>query len=190
VSAFSQFVEALRAELPARRKLVDSLAEAHADDAVGLMRDFIERSLLSHPRLCQMWADALGVAYVNPFNVELPGEPGAPLPLAIARQARAVVLNSLRGTATVALATPEDARLVASLAKALNREISPVYSHPSEISAILDLHFGAEEALAGSLQQVCDHWPTLEGGREISTLRTWPSSSSPRPSPSCSTASC
>lgn len=167
MSPFAQFVEALRKLLPEQRRLLDQLAEHNADAPFALMTALTERGLLSHLRLCQLWADSLGVAHVNPFNVELPVGEGAQLAPDIARRAQAVVLNSLPTAATVAMVEPTNEKLIASLAKVLGREVSPVFAHPEEIEGILRLHFGDADELASTLQRVCDSLPTLEGGREI-----------------------
>lgn len=167
MTPFAQFIEAVRKLAPEHRRIIDQTAEQHADEPFAVMKVLVERGILTHGRGCQLWADSLGVAHVNPFNVELPVGEGAQLPPDIARRARAVVLNSLPTAATVAMVEPKNEKMVASLAKVLGREVSPVFAHPEEIEAILRLHFGDEDELASTLQRVCDSLPTLEGGREI-----------------------
>lgn len=164
---FGEFIAQLRLLLPDQRKLIDQLAELHPDAPFEVMRALIDRGLLLHGRLCQLWADCLGVAYVNPFNVDLPADPAAQLPAEIARRARAVVLMSLHDAATVAMVEPQDERLRVSLGKVLGRDVSAVFAHPEEIRAIQDVQFATEDQLAGSLERVRESLPTLEGGREI-----------------------
>jgi type IV pilus assembly protein PilB len=171
MTGMPQFLATVRQLLPAQKALIDSLAELHGAEPVKLMKELVDRSLLPHSRICQLWADSLGVAYVNPFNVELPSDEGLQLPADVARRAHAIVLNALGDAATVAMVDPTDQKLADSLGKVLGRTVSPVYSHPSEIDAILDIHFSSEKELSGSLQKVCDNWPTLEGGREIKTAQ-------------------
>ncbi len=163
----NEFVSQLRQLLPEHRKLIDQLADQHPQDPFAVMRVLVERGLMLHTRLCQLWADCLGVAYVNPFNVDLPADPAAQLPPEIARRARAIVLMSLNEAATVAMVDPTDQRLRTSLGKVIGREVSAVFAHPEEIRAIQDVQFATEDHLAGSLERVCEKLPTLEGGREI-----------------------
>lgn len=162
-----RFVEALRQIVPQNRRLIDQTVEQYGDDPFPLMKLLVEKTLVSHRRLCQLWADCLGVAHVNPFNVELPFGEGAQLPADLARRARAVVLNTLGNTATVALVDPTNEKLIASLAKMLGKEVSPVFAHPDEIEGIIQLHFQDKDELQGSLEKVFDTLPTIEGGREI-----------------------
>jgi len=171
MTPFAQFIDMLRRIAPEHRRRIDQLAEQHDGQPLAVMQQVVESGICSQARACQLWADCLGVAHVNPLNVELPVGEGVQLPADVARRARAVVLNTLPHAATVAMAEPTDEKIVASLAKVLGREISPVFAHPEEIDAILRLHFGAPEDLAGSLQRVCDALPTLAGGREIRDAR-------------------
>jgi type IV pilus assembly protein PilB len=167
MSASVDFLHTLQQALPAHRKLLDVIAETHAGAPDRLLQETIDRGWLPHARACQLWADALGVAYVNPFNVELPSDPAGQLPQEVARRVCAVVVGFLAEGATVAMGDPADAAKIASLTKILGRPVSPVFAHPSEIGAVLDMHFGGEAVLAGNLAEVCQQWPALEGGREI-----------------------
>jgi type II secretory ATPase GspE/PulE/Tfp pilus assembly ATPase PilB-like protein len=167
VSTFARFIDRLHRILPDQLSLIEKLAAQYRDEPFAVMHGLTERHLISHAKVCQAWGDSLGVAYVNPFEVQLPTGDGNQLPQEVATIAKAIVLNSLEDAARVGMATPQNTRLVASFQKILGREISPVFSHPDEISAVLDLHFTNEKTLAASLQKACENLPVLEGGREL-----------------------
>jgi type IV pilus assembly protein PilB len=164
MSAVDRFLEQVRRHCPDQRKLVDLLAAQEGGDPFRLLRACVEKGLLTHLRACQLWADSLDVAYVNPFNVELPSGPASQLPQDMARKARAIVLNVLEDTATVAMAEPLDERLRAALGKVLGRQVSAVFAHPDEIAAVTDLHFSGEEQLAAQLDRACGTGPRLADG--------------------------
>ena len=167
MSAFETFLKQLAGQLPEHQRLIFKIADKHDNDPFPMMQDLVDKGLSNQAQLCQLWSNAIGFAYVNPFNVELPTEEPEQLPKEIARMAKAIVLNSIADAATVAMVTPSDSRLCASLGKVLQREVSPVFAHPDEIEAILDLHFADEKSLESSLKRACDNLPNLEGGREI-----------------------
>ena len=157
----------MKQALPDQLQLLDKLGHAHFDDHLSIIREISKRHLLPHSRLCQLWGDGIGKAYVNPFEVQIPDGEGFQLPRKVVSIAQAIVLHTLDDTATVGMATPDNKRLIASFRKILGREISPVFAHPDDITAVIDLHFTNEQTFAASLQKTCDNLPTLEGGREI-----------------------
>ena len=167
MSAFTDFVGRLHAILPDQIPFITKLSERYPGQQFEVMKTLTDKHLISHSKICQAWGDSLGVAYVNPGELQLPSGDGKQLPREVATIAKAIVLNSLDSAVTVGMANPETARLVSSFQKILGREVSPVFSHPDEISAAIDLHFTNEKTLAASLQKACDDLPVLEGGREI-----------------------
>ena len=169
MSSVETFLESLRRLVPAQTQLIDARAALHKEEPMRLLKDLMERSVLPKARLCQLWADTLGVAYVNPTTVAIPTDGFEQLPVDIARRVGAIVLNSLGDTVTVALADPVNARQIESLAKILGKQISPVFAHPDEITTVIDMYLGAEGNIAANLQSVCDQLPGMIGAREIKT---------------------
>ena len=148
MSAFAGFIKRLNKALPDQLQLIEKLSQRHVEDPLAIIKEITERHLLPHTRICQLWGDSIGKAFVNPFEVEIPSGEGDQLPRKVATIAHAIVLNTLDDTATVGMATPDNDRLIASFRKILGREISPVFSHPDDIAAIIDLHFTNEQTLA------------------------------------------
>ncbi|HKB56381.1 MAG TPA: ATPase, T2SS/T4P/T4SS family [Lacunisphaera sp.] len=169
MSNVETFLESLRRLVPAQTQVIDARAALLKGEPMRLLKDLMERSVLPKARLCQLWADTLGVAYVNPTTVAIPTDGFEQLPVDIARRVGAIVLNSLGDTVTVALADPVNARQIESLAKILGKQISPVFAHPDEITTVIDMYLGAEGNIAANLQSVCDQLPGMIGAREIKT---------------------
>jgi len=163
------FLEALRKLVPAQRAHIEASAAAAKDDPIRLIKELAERSVLHKARLSRLWADTLGVAYVNPTTVEIPTDGFEQLPIDIARQVEAVVLNTLGDSVTVGMADPLNVRKVESLGKILGKNISPVFAHPDEINTVIDMYLGTAGNIAANLQSVCDQLPGLTGAREIKT---------------------
>lgn len=167
MSALDTFLASVRAAAPAQATLVTSRAEQLQAEPLRLLSDLAEKSVLPRGRLCQLWADALGVAYVNPLNLAVPTDEFEQLPVDIARRTGAVVLNSLGDTVTVAMSDPLNQRQVESLAKILGRNVSPVFAPPDEIATVIDMYLGHEGNAATSLQNLCAQLPGMLGVREI-----------------------
>jgi type II secretory ATPase GspE/PulE/Tfp pilus assembly ATPase PilB-like protein len=169
VNNFKAFIESVRHAAPAQVPLIDSRAELLGADPMRLLTDLVERQVLEKPRLYQLWADSLGVAYVSPTSVAIPTDNYEQLPVDIARRVGAIVLNSLGDSVTVALADPQNTRTIDSLRKILGKNISPVFAHPDEIRTVVDMYLGAEGNIAINLQSLCTQLPALLGAREINS---------------------
>lgn len=170
MNSVDTFIESVRHAAPDRAQLVDSRASLLKTDPMRLLADLAEREILDRTRLSQLWADSLGVAYVNPTSVAVPTDAFEQLPVDIARRVTAIVLNSLGDSASVAMADPQNTRQIESLAKILGKNISPVFSHPDEIRTVIDMYLGSEGNIAANLDSVCAQLPGLIGAREIKTV--------------------
>jgi len=169
MSSVEEFLAALRQQVPTQSALIDARADLLRSDPMKLLTDLRERFVLPKGRLYQLWADTLGVAYVNPTTVVIPSDGFDQLPVDIARRVGAIALNSLGDTVTVAMGDPLNTKNIESLAKILGRNISPVFAHPEEVSTAIDMYLGAEGNIAANLQSVCDQLPGMIGAREIKT---------------------
>ncbi len=161
------FLASVKQAVPAQASLIDARALVLRADPMRLLRDLLERGVLPRARLSQLWADSLGVAYVNPLNVAIPTDEFEQLPVDIARRVGAVVLNSLGDNVTVAMSDPLNKRQIEPLAKILSRNVSAVFALPDEISTVIDMYLGAEGNLTANLQNLCAQLPSLLGAREI-----------------------
>ena len=164
-----EFLAAVRRQAPAQLQLIDSRANLLKAEPMRLLSDLMERGVLPKGRLCQLWADSLGVAYVNPTTVAVPTDGFEQLPVDIARRAGAVALNSIGDGVTVAMGDPLNTKQVESLGKILGKTVSPVFAHPDEIATVIDMYLGSEGNIAINLQSVCDQLPAMIGAREIKT---------------------
>ena len=139
MSNVGKFIESLRQQVPTQTAVIDARAVLLKADPMKLLTDLKERFVLPKGRLFQLWADTLGVAYVNPTTVVIPTDGYDQLPVDIARRLEAIALNSLGDTVTVAMRDPLNTKQIESMAKILGRNISPVFAHPEEISTAIDM---------------------------------------------------
>ena len=167
MSHVEEFLEAVRQNAPAQKHVIDSRAVLLRDEPLRLLKDLVERAVLPKGRLYQLWADSLGVAYVNPLNVVVPSDGFEQLPEDIARRVIAVVLNSLDNAVTVAMADPLNTRQIESIGKILGKSVSAVFAPPEEIETVIGMYLGSEGNIAANLESVCKQLPGMSGAREI-----------------------
>lgn len=133
----------------ARAKL-SALALQH-ENPLDLLQVLIDQKLLLKEDACRIWGDYLGIAYVDVLASGITVEAVKQIPLEIARKARAIGLYVIDGVLTVALATPEDARLVRRLEQIAGIPISPVFCLPCEIDDAMSIIYATERSITNSI---------------------------------------
>lgn len=121
---------------------------------IELVQALIDEKLLPKEDACKLWADSIGVAYVDPFASVITDEAVERIPVEIARKTRAIGLYLVHGVITVAMATPEDADLVKRLSQIAQLPVSPVFALPREIDDSIAIHYCTEKNLEDSLSEL------------------------------------
>jgi type II secretory ATPase GspE/PulE/Tfp pilus assembly ATPase PilB-like protein len=148
------FVEALKA-LPLfdYEQEVDALVEQHGV-SLQMVREVVERKYAAKDDVCRLWADGMGVAYVDPFASLITDEALEKIPVEIAKKAQAIGLYAINGVLTTAMAKPDDVELVKRLGQIAQMPISPVFSLPHEIDDAIVIHYSSDKNLEESLAEL------------------------------------
>jgi type II secretory ATPase GspE/PulE/Tfp pilus assembly ATPase PilB-like protein len=132
---------------------VRNLAEHHADSP-ELVQAVIDAKLVSKDDACRFWADAMNVAYVDPFVSVITDEAIEKIPLEVAKKTRAIGLYIFNGVLTVAMSSPDDQETVKRLGQIARIPVSPVFALPREVEDSIAIHYSNEERLEDSLGQL------------------------------------
>jgi type IV pilus assembly protein PilB len=132
---------------------VEPLLQRCGGATLEFMEELIDREYLSKNRACKMWADGLGVAYVNPLIAVVTPDAIQRVPVEIARKGQLVGLYVINNVLTVAMAKPQDRRLVKQLEAIANIEISPVFAPPREINHAIELYYRTQENVLEDIEQ-------------------------------------
>ncbi|MBC7368637.1 MAG: type II/IV secretion system protein [Undibacterium sp.] len=148
------FVERLRAlpNFDFKTELADLVAR-HGD-GVELLQSVINDKLASKDEACRFWADAMNVAYVDPFASTITDEAVEKIPAEVAKKAKAIGLYIIDGVLTTAMAAPGDADLVKRLSLIAQIPVSPVFAMPREIEDAIAIHYSTEKNLEDSLNEL------------------------------------
>ena len=150
----SQFLESVR-----RRPDFDfvqelaTLVERHGV-SLELLQTLIDERILPKDDACKLWADSLGVAYVDPFTSVITDEAVEKIPVEIAKKTKAVGLYVLNGVLTVAMANPGDADLVKRLSQIAQIPLSPVFALPREVEDAIAIQYCTEKNIEESLSEL------------------------------------
>lgn len=132
---------------------VEPLLQRCGGSTLEFMEELIDREYLSKNKACKMWADGLGVAYVNPLIAVVTPDAVQRVPVEIARKGLLVGLYVINDVLTVAMAKPTDNRLVKQLEAIANIEISPVFAPPREINHAIELYYRTQENVLEDIEQ-------------------------------------
>ena len=132
------------------RAKLESLAVRH-ENPLDLLQALIDQKHLLKEDACRLWGDYLGIAYVDVLASSITVQAVKQIPLEIARKARAIGLYVIDGVLTVAMATPEDAKLVHRLEQIAGIAISPVFCLPCEIDDAMSIIYATERSITDSI---------------------------------------
>jgi type IV pilus assembly protein PilB len=127
---------------------------SHHGDTLALLQGVVDGKFLPKDDACRLWADALNVAYVDPFSSVITDEAVAKLPFEIAKKVRAIPLYILGEGITVAIATPDDADLIKRLSQIMQMLVSPVFALPRDIDDAIAIYYSTEEKLEQNLSEL------------------------------------
>jgi type IV pilus assembly protein PilB len=132
---------------------VATLAARHGE-SLQLLQAVIDEKFLTKDDACRYWADAMNVAYVDPFASVITDEAIEKIPSEVARKVKAIGLYVLNNVLTVAFASPNDPELVRRLGHIVQMPISPVFALPREIEDAISIHYCTEKGLEESRSEL------------------------------------
>ncbi|AOS46291.1 Type II secretion system protein E [Lacunisphaera limnophila] len=130
---------------------LESTGSNHGAGTLAHLQAIIDHKLLSKDEACRLWANSIGIAYVDVLASAITDEAVAKIPCAVAQKVTALGLYLIDGVLTVALATPADKELVRRLEQITQVTISPVFCLPCEIEDAVAIHYSTEKSLTDSL---------------------------------------
>lgn len=128
--------------------------EKQHGDGLRLLEAVVEGKLLGKDLACRLYADSLGIAYVDPFASLITEEAVATIPAEIAKKIRVIGLYVIDGVLTAALATPEDASAVKRLSLIIQMPVSPVFAMPRDIEDAIHIQYSNEKNLEEHLNEL------------------------------------
>lgn len=108
---------------------------------LGFLEEIIEKEFMSKGRACRLWADSIGCAYVNPLIAVVTTDAVQRIPLEIASKAKVIGLYVINNVLTVAMAQPQEKRLVKQIEAIANIEVSPVFAPPREVEHAIQIYY-------------------------------------------------
>lgn len=133
---------------------LDTTGKLHGSGTLGHLQAIIDARIMTKEDACRLWANSIGIAYVDVLASVITDEAVAKIPLPIARKIKAIGLYLIDGVLTVALGSPEDKDLLRRLEQIVQLPVSPVFCLPCEIDDAIAIQYSTEKTLSDSLTEL------------------------------------
>lgn len=146
-----------------------SLQDRHQRDHSGLLEEILDKGYCDRELIGELWAQSLGVAFVNPMSITINCEETKNIPIDMAKRILAIGLYQIDDCITMAMNDPTNRQLVESLERLLQFRVSPVYAHADDIEHAIEQHYHADLSFDEALRQLEAY---TEGMRQTEDDRT------------------
>lgn len=109
------------------------------------VEDTVLKGLIGKRQGGELWANTLGVAYLDPIQSVITEEALNMIPEEIARKAGVLPLYFLNNVLTISTSDPNNEELIRRLKFISGHSISPIFGFPSEIRDAIEIHYASEE---------------------------------------------
>ena len=133
---------------------LEETGKKHGPGTLTHLQAIIDQKILSKEESCRLWANSIGIAYVDVLASAITDEAVQTIPYPIAKKVKAIGLYLIDGVLTVALPSPEDRELVRRLEQIVQLPVSPVFCLPCEIDDAIAIQYCTEKTLNDSLAEL------------------------------------
>ncbi len=119
-----------------------------------LLERIIEQGIVPKDLACKLYADFLGIAYVDPFASLITDEAVQAIPAEIAKKVQAIGLYFIDGVLTAAFSAPEDAARVKRLSQIIKQPVSPVFALPRDIDDAILVQYSNETDISADINEL------------------------------------
>lgn len=123
------------------------LREKYEDDAYIILMHLVRTGASRRIYLGRLWADSMGLSYVEMSKTLFQRSVVQRLPEKYARKHGIIPIYQFGDAITVAIANPMDALLLKETSDIIGRPVSPVFSFPEEINEAIEIEYKSADQL-------------------------------------------
>lgn len=131
---------------------IEPLLKKNGGCNVAFLEDLIANTRVPKEKVCRLYGEALGFAYIDPLVAIVTRDAVEVIPAEISRKAGVIGLYMINGVLTIAMGDPRDSELIRRLESITQKKISAVFSLPCEIQAAIEMHATSEEEIGETIQ--------------------------------------
>jgi len=123
------------------------LHNKHQENTLALLIEIVDENVSQKEKLCKLWGDSIGVAYVNLDKTLFQQDIIQQFPEKLAKKHKAIPLYQLGEAITVATHDPHDFSILEEIEKVVNKPLSPVFSTPDDIDDAIRIEYQTDDIL-------------------------------------------
>jgi type II secretory ATPase GspE/PulE/Tfp pilus assembly ATPase PilB-like protein len=120
------------------------------------VEDSVLKGLIGKRQAGELWANRIGIAYLDPIQSVITEEALSLIPEEIARKAQILPLYFLNNVLTISSSDPKNEEMLRRLKFICGHDVSPIFGFPSEIKDAIDIHYASEEDVASYIKRFQD----------------------------------
>ena len=140
---FEELINIVDPAIPEEHRII--IKEFLETDSLNGVEDTVLKGLIGKRQAGELWANKIGVAYLDPIQSVITEEALDLIPEEIARKAGVLPLYFLNNVLTVSTSDPNNEELIRRLKFISGHKISPIFGFPSEIRDAIEIHYASEE---------------------------------------------
>lgn len=143
------FEELINLANPAISKEHRIIIQEHLEmDNLSGVEDAVVKGLIGKRQAGELWANKLGIAYLDPIQSVITEEALNLIPEEIAKKAQVLPLYFLNNVLTISTSDPCNEELMRRLKFISGHDVSPIFGFPMEIKDAIEIHYANEEDVA------------------------------------------
>ncbi|MDA1065371.1 MAG: GspE/PulE family protein [Verrucomicrobia bacterium] len=140
---FEELINIVDPAIPEEHRII--IKEYLDADSLRGVEDAVLKGLIGKRQAGELWANKIGVAYLDPIQSVITDDALSLIPEEIARKAGVLPLYLLNNVLTISTSNPRNEELNRRLKFISGHNISPIFAFPSEIKDAIEIHYASEE---------------------------------------------
>ncbi len=149
------------------RENLNRLVEKYSEDAQQVLKHLLRMNSQPPKLLGRLWADSLGLAYLDLSNMVFQREVVQMLPESFARKNQVILVYKFGDAITAALANPQDHFTVKKIESLIHRAVSPGFAFPEDIEEAIEVNYKGDQQLSDLSRKIVTDTIQIEDISEL-----------------------
>lgn len=152
----SEFLKMAVAEKLLTDQDVKSLSTKYGGDDFAILLHLVKGAAARKDFLGKLWADSIGLAYVDLAKSIFQGQIVQKMPEQFAKRNRVIPLYQLGESITVAADNPVNRAMLQETEKIINNPVSAVFAFPDDIEDAIAIQYQSSNSLSGLIGKIAE----------------------------------